>query len=517
MAKSHHAAMSRIATTLTARYFPGTGVTDNYYLDGRLTSRREHRAADVTLDREERGFFLATFAHQAGHGPDDAISARVRKSLERILHDVKHQVRNIDAEINELAECAVDIAGRITLQHDGVRQPYFAGVMVKDAELAAITMGSGCAYLYRNDALYPLTEDDMDLEPVDYHGRPVSSLDIYCAGVAGTVRYSNIAQLQPDDCVILCNKDVLMALGQQEMLRLLYEAEDQADAAGLIITAASAKLPGVPLQVMASFVESVTPVERTAKAGSGRNVAEAGLFQQMSAKFPSGGRANPPAAAASQAPAMADPGPVAGTASRVSAPVDPLTEAGLGVAGLRNESLAGQAPVDRTPQPLPVEEDYDSPYDRNYFERPSDEGSRVRRLALYMVITAVAIGAVFAIFNMIFDKTGPTPPPAETSAIESTLETTEPTTIESTPVASETETELTEQPTETTAAPVETTAAPSAGETTHTVQSGDTFYSIAIKYFNDASNETIDKIKSYNNLSSDTLQIGQTLKIPPRG
>jgi LysM repeat protein len=134
-----------------------------------------------------------------------------------------------------------------------------------------------------------------------------------------------------------------------------------------------------------------------------------------------------------------------------------------------------------------------------------------------MVITAVAIGAVFAIFNMIFDKTGPTPPTAETSAIESTLESTEPTTIESTPVASETEPELTEQPTETTAAPVETTAAPTAGETTHTVQSGDTFYSIAIKYFNDASNETIDKIKSYNNLSSDTLQIGQTLKIPPRG
>ena len=57
MAKSSKAAFTRIATTVTARYFPTTGATDGFYLDGRLSGRREHRAADITLDREERGLF----------------------------------------------------------------------------------------------------------------------------------------------------------------------------------------------------------------------------------------------------------------------------------------------------------------------------------------------------------------------------------------------------------------------------------------------------------------------------
>ncbi|MDD2534532.1 MAG: LysM peptidoglycan-binding domain-containing protein [Eubacteriales bacterium] len=468
MAKTPHASLSRIAATVTARYFPGSGVTDNYYLDGRLTSRREHRAADTTLDREDRGLFYAAFAHQTGHGPDEVMATRVHKSLERILTDVKQNVRNIDAEINELAECAVDIAGRITLQHENIRQPYFAGVMIKDAELAAITMGHGCAYLYRNDALYPLTHDDVNLEAVDFHGKPVPGQDIYCAGVAGTVRYSNIAQLQPDDCILVCNKEVITTLGQREILRLLYEAEDQADAAGLIITAASAKLPGIPMQVIACFVESLKQVEKTVRPATNRTTQDASLLGRL------------------------------GQVGKAGA-----------AAAIKQED---HAPVPMHNAPA-LEEDEVSPYDRGYFEKPRDEGGRIRRLALYMVITAVTIGAVFAIFNMIFGKSGGPAVTEPTEIVESLDEET----AETTPVASESIIEETTETTieETTAAPTETTVA--AGEISHTVKSGDTLYSIAVQYLGSGSLDTIKKIKDYNNIKSDSLSVGQVIKIPPKG
>jgi LysM repeat protein len=47
--------------------------------------------------------------------------------------------------------------------------------------------------------------------------------------------------------------------------------------------------------------------------------------------------------------------------------------------------------------------------------------------------------------------------------------------------------------------------------TTYTVKSGDTLYSIANKY-----NTTVNNIKTTNNLTSNTLKIGQVLKIPGR-
>mgnify|MGYP003586937747 CR=1 FL=1 len=474
MAKSPHPALTRLAATVTARYFPGNGIFDGYYLDGRLTTRREHRACDATLDREDRGFFYAAFAHPASHGQDDLVSSRAHKALERILNDVKQNIRNIDAEINELAECAVEIAGRGSLQHENARQPYFAGVMVKDAELAAITMGHGCAYLYRNDALYPLTHDDITLEPVDYHGKPVLGQDIYCAGVAGTVRYSNIAQLQPDDCVIVCNKEIITTLGQREILRLLYEAEDQSDAAGLIITAASAKLPGVPMQIIACFVESIRSTDKPVRPAPSRVAAEGGLFGQVTGRF--------------------------------NQPTKP--------AATKSQDVMSMATADE-PAQHEIADEEETPYDKGYFERPRDENGRIRRLALYMVITAVTIGAVFAIFNMIFGKDGETILPSETTIqSETTRETDEIIVTEPEETAPE-ETSSEETTAETTPEPTETTAAP-AQETVHTVKSGDTFYSIAVKYLGDGSQSTIDKIKDYNGLTSDNLQLGQKIKIPPQ-
>ena len=257
--------ITRISTTLTARYSPASGATDAFWLDGRILGPREARAADITLDREDKGFLFATFATQSSGDIRRDLDA-VRPILEKTTLEIKHSNKNIDNQITDLAECSVGVSGRMSIQHEGVRQPFFAGIMVKDSEIAAVTMGRGCAYLYRNDTLYPLTKDDVPFEAIDYNGKSVPNIDIYCAGVAGTVRYSNIAQLQVDDCIIACNREVMEAIGQREMLRILYEAQDQCDAAGLVITAAASKLPGTPIQFMIGFVESITVGERTAKA-----------------------------------------------------------------------------------------------------------------------------------------------------------------------------------------------------------------------------------------------------------
>lgn len=50
------------------------------------------------------------------------------------------------------------------------------------------------------------------------------------------------------------------------------------------------------------------------------------------------------------------------------------------------------------------------------------------------------------------------------------------------------------------------------GGTTHTVQSNENLFRIALKYYGDASG--VEKIKEANNLSSDSISVGQTLIIP---
>lgn len=261
MAKNSRYASTRLATTVNARYFPDENITDAYYLDGRFTGKRETRAADSTNDREDRGFLFSLFSYptELGERPGDAPFAATVTSLAEALN---RSPQPIDSQINDLADLAVEVCGKATLPQPGVRQTYFSGIMVKDGEIAAVTTNSGCAFLYRGDVLYPLTAGEFTLEAIDLNGNPVDHLNDYSAGVAGTIRYSNVAELMQNDCLVLCNKEVLEILGQREILRLLNEADDQEDAAANIITAASAKQPGTPVQLMISFVEYIQTQEK---------------------------------------------------------------------------------------------------------------------------------------------------------------------------------------------------------------------------------------------------------------
>lgn len=256
MAKS-----TRFTTTVTTRNLVTPQGFDGFYLDGRVSGPRDARGGDSTLDREDRGFFYALFTNSGADVNQTAI--RNKKYLDKIFEDMKLANRfNIDYEINELADCAVNISGRLTLSDSQQLPPYFAGIVVKDGEMAAITSGRGCAYLYRNDLLYPLTKDEFPLSDVDLHGNKIPNLELYCAGLAGTIRYSNIAQLQPDDCFVLCNKEVMETIGHHGMLKILEDAYDQQDAAARVNEEMMRRNPGVTAQFMIGFVENITTLDK---------------------------------------------------------------------------------------------------------------------------------------------------------------------------------------------------------------------------------------------------------------
>lgn len=249
--------ITRLATTVGAKYQNAAGAVDGFYLDGRFSGKREEKGADITLDREAGGSFFAIYASSYSNSENEQYDKKKRDILDKIHDDMRYTDKKIDQEINDLADCAVNVSGQMTLGDNGVKQPYFAGLIVKDAEIAAVTLGRGCAYLYRNDILYPLTEDEYPLKAVDTHGRKVPNLYVYSAGTAATIRYSNIARLQQDDCFILCSREVMDTIGQENMLQLLYAAEDQADSVGMVKELMDEKAPGVPYQYMIGFVEDL--------------------------------------------------------------------------------------------------------------------------------------------------------------------------------------------------------------------------------------------------------------------
>lgn len=266
---------TRLATTVTARYLPGANAVDAFYLDGRMNGLREQNFADITLDREERGAFFAVYASSHGSKLPGNGEDGNREHLMRISEALKQNNRQkIDQAINDLAECAVAVTGRLTLADKLEVQPYFAGLLIKDGEIAAVTLGRACAYLYRDDALFPLTQDDLGFKPLDYYGKTLPNMDDFSAGVAGTIRYSNIAQLKANDCIILCNREVMEIVGQQRMLQLLDQAEDQSDAAGMVMGLVTHENHHSNLQFMIGFVEDLIPLDRLGRSTLARGFAK---------------------------------------------------------------------------------------------------------------------------------------------------------------------------------------------------------------------------------------------------
>lgn len=256
------ATLTRLASTLTARYFPSSTLTDAFYLDGRLCGKRETRQADITIDKDERGFFFSLFTHPTIEGFEPGTIPPFEPQLRGLCNEVKNGHKEIDAMIEKFLSTAVEVAGTTKLMDNETRDPYFTGVIVRDSEAFAVTIGGGLAFLYRDDTLFPLTDAGIPMEPIDAYGNRVGDFQYYCSSKTANALWSNFFTLTPDDCIILCNKSIYDALGQREILRILTDAEDQCDAAGLILTQASARMPNTPMQISISFVESVTKEEK---------------------------------------------------------------------------------------------------------------------------------------------------------------------------------------------------------------------------------------------------------------
>lgn len=307
------AKMTRLATTVTARYFPSADLTDAFYMDGRISGKRETRSADVTIDKEDRGFLFSVFSHAMVPGRDSGDLPTYEPILRKLYNEIKSGRKTLDDEIGELVNTAVSVTGRMKIQADKVRSPFFAGVMVKDSEAFAITLGKGLAFLYRDDTLFPMTATDIKIEAINTQRQKVDHFLNYCATKTATALCSNIAQLKIDDCLILCNREVYEALGQQEILRILYDAEDQCEAAGNVITEASAKIPGVPLQFMISFVENVSSPEKGGFFGFGRkknqrqNEEDDSFEEELEAEPSIPVVSTPVGAATSSVPVVAEP------------------------------------------------------------------------------------------------------------------------------------------------------------------------------------------------------------------
>ena len=104
------ATLTRLASTLTARYFPSSTLTDAFYLDGRLCGKRETRQADITIDKDERGFFFSLFTHPAIEGFEPGTIPPFEPQLRGLCNEVKNGHKEIDAMIEKFLSTAVEVA-----------------------------------------------------------------------------------------------------------------------------------------------------------------------------------------------------------------------------------------------------------------------------------------------------------------------------------------------------------------------------------------------------------------------
>lgn len=571
MAKAYRQANTRIATTVNARYYPTDDISDGYFLDGRFPGKREGRAADVTLDREDRGAVLAVYGR-----PQDEETAW-QDSLQNLTAQVKAGNHEIDDELNLLAEASLEITGRQTLTTSG-REPYFAGVMVQDGEAVAITLGDAGAYLYRSDFLHALTNDDFPLEAIDFNGNPVELGDAYAAGSAGTVRYSNIVSLEQNDVLIVCNRDVLAAVGQKEFMRLLYEAEDANEAAGLIMTAASAKSPGIPMQIGLSFIDYIMPLDKKTGLNLGR-FATASLSQaelnanaqdaktqqfnpEMLARGGAGmsGSGKPESPTRDYSANQTGDKPISGDTSGIYAKL-PSTKPGSDTdrySRMAASSFArgqGGGDVDYAEQGQDavesnaVQEGYRAAQERYSAEQPFgrrrgapaqttdraysahdlddlgayedyddyedlDDRGRVKKIIVLVLLGAVILASIYVLIRLLVGG-GDTPATQPSTVVtEAVTDTTVPAVITpSTEEPEPTETEETTEATETEASTAETTQA---GSRTYIVQAGDSWWAIATRFYGRGSMELSRHIAVANGKTeNDGISVGEELIIPP--
>ena len=126
------ATLTRLASTLTAKYYPSPSLTDAFYMDGRLCGKRETRQADITTDKDERGFLFSIFTHPAIKGVEPGTLPPYEPQLRDLCNNVKFGYKDIDSLIEKFMTCAVDITGMMKLSDGESRTPYFSGVIVKD-------------------------------------------------------------------------------------------------------------------------------------------------------------------------------------------------------------------------------------------------------------------------------------------------------------------------------------------------------------------------------------------------
>lgn len=250
------AKLTRLATTVTSHEVKHDSLINIFYLDGRSNRFPQTNDLDITLDRTALGFYLnISSTRKKDANRDNLLEKRV--SQDQITEAIKTNA-DIDSVVNDMAENAIKLTGKFNLDtQKRESRPYYSGVIIKESELAAVTLGEAVAFLYRDETLYPLTENDFKFKAENFHGEVVDNYDIYAAGRAGSIKYSNIAQLRVDDCIVLATNNVVKSLGQKNLLKILDEAYDQQEAAELIHEYMTLKHPNEPFQFMMSFVEDI--------------------------------------------------------------------------------------------------------------------------------------------------------------------------------------------------------------------------------------------------------------------
>lgn len=553
MAKAPAPTTTRLMTTVNARYYPVEGVADAYCLDGRFPGKRELRAVNNTVDREGRGFLVSVFAHPSDIRRPEAW----QEPLKRLAGQVGSDRGDIDTDINDLAEAALDVTGGLKLSDETAREPYFAGVIVRDGEMAAVTVGDGLAFIYRQEVLYPLTGSSKKLDPTDLYGEVVEGIQDFIAGEAGAIRYSNIAQVEKGDLIILCNGELFDVIGQKEIMRLLADSEDQLDAAGLLLTAAASQMPGTPIQVAVSKIEDLSTAEQATKFSLGRFATQA----MEPVVLPEASEADSPLARTQryERQDMVDrirrEVPPEAPAERIKPvdwsmpplPVSEATEPFETVVPRMDdrddyyEDLSGPAPETDFPgfayTPAAqkrsreraqykeyderdrwdtgdelddrqggygvyddYEDDYDD-YDDGYRRRPRQSSDRTRRIVFYAVLITIILVCIIALVQLLSGGKNPVETdPVETTAPAPVVVPSDPDPVETTAPAETTE---------------PTTSAPDVTDRIHVVVTGDTWWGICMRYYDRASESLCEQLAAYNEMSVNNLFVGNEIAIPP--